>query len=72
MKLSNSIISRNSYFRGEVKDKHKRKRLTPMNKIEHIGIAVKNFVTNLKRRVFDEYRSRDYYDKKNFKIIEWL
>lgn len=29
-------------------------------------IAVKNFIVNLKKKVFDEYKSRDYYDKNSF------
>lgn len=32
-------------------------------------IAVKNFIVNLKKKVFDEYKSRDYYDKKNFEKV---
>lgn len=32
-------------------------------------IAVKNFIVNLKRKVFDEYKGRDFYDKKNFEQV---
>ncbi|HRY62804.1 MAG TPA: hypothetical protein P5056_03485 [Candidatus Paceibacterota bacterium] len=32
-------------------------------------INVKNFIVNLKKKVFDEYKGRDFYDKKNFEQV---
>lgn len=32
-------------------------------------IAIKNFIINLKRKIFYEYKGRDFYDKKNFEQV---
>ncbi|KKQ81926.1 MAG: hypothetical protein UT05_C0007G0031 [Parcubacteria group bacterium GW2011_GWF2_38_76] len=32
-------------------------------------IAVKNLIVNLKKKVFDEYKGRDFYDKNNFEQV---